>query len=303
LIDAILVPLIRAELPDLYRWLAQLPTVGSKAITIVFSIDSAWTEGEKEFVIELLTKSRNSDKLYPKFLDCNIPKSQSCYIKDNRTIDLKKLPYGRKSGPNIQFFFSISWILDNIRKVRSLILLETDAYPTVDNWISELNNRLAWCPPYVFVVGATSEDSLIQTAITHHINGNAIYMVGHDKFRGFLKTWEQVLLKCVRCNPGVAYDVSLAYCDALRHHDKCVMEAGDLYNDFFDTWRECCITLPVIRNLSRARFQFTGKEGVARFVRENPDTIVLHGRYRVEGQDVISEYFRTRGIQAFKKST
>ena len=108
IINLVLTPIIRKELPELLEWIAHCPRPGYAA-TFMFSIDDSWRPEEKLTVMEAFDSSQLKEANIH-FIDCKIPVEQSFYQKTKNIIDFdaKTYPYGLKSGPNLQFFNSLN---------------------------------------------------------------------------------------------------------------------------------------------------------------------------------------------------
>jgi hypothetical protein len=139
-----------------------------------------------------------------KFL--NISPHEDIYIKHGRTATYAKaIPrLGFKSGPNLQFFYSLAILRD----YSHAFLHETDLFPLSKDWASALveemtRSRGAW------VVGAQyTGKTILQPDIIGHVNGAAIYATGSEHFQDFCKNhWEPALESACRVDPDIAYDI------------------------------------------------------------------------------------------------
>jgi hypothetical protein len=217
IIKAILIPLIRAEIPRLKDWLRECPEPGM-SVQVYLTIDSKWSDAERS-ELTTIAKSTSLHGSSLIFIDCEIPSDLSFYEKTKATgnFDTNKYKYGLKSGPNIQFFSSLRKIRERCEKHSAVLLLETDAHPMKKKWLLDLNMRLQWLANNIYIAGARPLIASVVGTISNHINGNAVYHVGKDDFYDFLSFWEELLLKSVMVEPDLAYDTVLEWSYHMLH--------------------------------------------------------------------------------------
>lgn len=287
MINSVLMPLIRREVDSLLTWIAHCPDPGMPC-NILFSLDLEWTQQEKETIVNALNASALGGVATPYFIDCEIPESESFYVREaGKAIDLDKHPYGSKSGPNIQFFRSLRRAMDH-SFVLGVILMEVDAYPVKHGWLREINVRTGWLENEAYVIGARAE--AVPASIKNHLNGNAIYLVRSEGFNQFLDGWEKVLLAAVREAQDLAYDVVLDW-----HRTITAKDHGADTDRVRRAYEERALEVPrLILNLSNSAGRYKTVCDLAERI-EKGGYSVVHGRVIAEGRDLLQEYYRERG--------
>ncbi len=289
LVNAIVIPLIRMEIDSLVKWVEECPTPGTQA-RIFLSIDNEWRDSEKHQLLQVF-KNSNLSNLGVHFINCEIDASQSFYERDKaiEAFDTIKYPYGKKSGPNIQFFRSLRKIASQCPDVTSAILLETDAYPIAERWLFDLNQRVHWLGAEIFVAGSKPVLGSTNGTIKNHINGNAIYNIGAKGFSSFLDFWEEVLLLSIKLNPDLAYDVAIewSYHMSKLLDDKPLSElwnrheATRLRKGLFDI-------STYIANISGYSGSGNVMDFLKKYLEQNPKTLIVHGKYlNALGEDIV----------------
>lgn len=278
------------EIPELEKWIEECPPTGF-CTTFYFSIDSSWWESEKEKLTSLFYDS-HLQNCQLDFIDCEIDPSLSFYDKDKsiQGFDVEKYKYGKKSGPNIQFFESLKKLSKKNADASAAILLETDAHPIKCNWLLELNQRLQWMGKDVYVAGSKAVLAEIQSIIKQHINGNAIYHVGKEDFFDFLMFWERLLLESTKVNPDLAYDVVIEW----SYH---MSKLSSAHTNLCQVWNEANALKykQGIVNISKYLANISGavESGefeitLRRFLDKNPQLLIIHGRYfNQSGNDIV----------------
>jgi hypothetical protein len=282
-VDHLLTPLTRREIPLLRRWIAQCPVpCGDTArLTWHLSIDDRWSAHERDSLQRLVAVS-NLKGTRLDFFDTNLSPDESVYFrKPPEAFDLNTYPYGLKSGPNLQFFRSVRHIAEQAGPKAAAILLETDAYPLRDDWISALNQRIAGLRDFLVAGAIYQGGSHIHPAIADHFNGNSIYGVGSRDFKRFLEGWEAVLLHCVKLDERMAYDIALDWL-VHRRDTKPRLVEGDPPN-WIET-RE--LAMGKRANISDVMINFGGAEeqradyelDVDDFLARFPTAVIAHGK-------------------------
>lgn len=215
-ITCILVPVIRSEMAQLIDLIEHMLTPRIDKTDIYISIDSEWRT--EELILLKAAHSSNcriNRSTSINFISCEIPAKESVYLrKPQDNFDLANLPYGAKSGPNIQFFKSIKFLINKGYK-DSIMLLETDAIPLHDFWLKDIEEEISRIGAFYIAGAKYTGKAKLPTSIINHINGNAVYNLGARGFLDFLSMWEATLLHCIQKDPSLAYDVVL---DWARFH-------------------------------------------------------------------------------------
>lgn len=212
-------PLTRREIPDLKFLIVGCPkpSQDSERLQWHLVIDSVWTDDEIQQIRMLITSS-HLDKVTPHFHSVGLAPEESIYIRwDPEVGEMPpcELAYGLKSGPNLQFFRSLKFVQQyQIDEQDAVLLLEMDNFPLRKFWVDELNVRLAGLPVFLVAGMHYQGETLLMDSIKYHLNGNAVYGIGHPGFKHFISLWEEVLVTCVsyaQSGPNVAYDVAIEY--------------------------------------------------------------------------------------------
>jgi hypothetical protein len=136
------------------------------------------------------------------------------YIKDipfrSKIPLLKRLnpppQFGLKSGPNLQFFKSIS-----LCDPSGITLLnETDMLPIVPNWIEICNQAVPSGVDFLVAGAAYLGNQKLSARIALHLNGNALYNTSSKYFaEEYLPMWRHSLASMCASEISAAYDVWL----------------------------------------------------------------------------------------------
>ena len=219
IINSVLTPLIRKELPDLLHWIKLCPlpcehTSSNIEINWFLSIDSRWSDDDKDMVSVEVSNSNLANYVKPIYLSLNIDPSVSVYLKGEAAEkNHKYLRLGNASGPNNQFFKSVTTIINDYVKSTSdaCILLEVDAMPIKKYWLDQLNAEIQRFKRFLVVGASPSDKSTVNSLIQRHLNGNAIYGLGDTLFPYYLKEWKNLLESICIFKPTVCYDVACEY--------------------------------------------------------------------------------------------
>lgn len=111
------------------------------------------------------------------FLD--IPIELNAYERDKNNVDVF-----RKIGPNIHFLMSML----QCKEYKYIFFMETDCTPIKQNWLEDINKYIVDNPDFL-IAGSYAIPFLdtIDPSLGLHINGNALYATGHNKFKPFLE--------------------------------------------------------------------------------------------------------------------
>jgi len=110
IINSVLTPLIRKELPELLLWIKICPkpselSSNDEKINWFLSIDSHWTDVDKAAITTAVFNSNLANVVNLIFLSLEIDPNESVYLKGaNVANNHKYLRLGNASGPNTQFF-------------------------------------------------------------------------------------------------------------------------------------------------------------------------------------------------------
>ena len=279
-VDALLTPLIVAEVPDLLRWIHYTPAPfvqrpnGSKNIRWYLSLDGSWDSWQ----IHTISKhARNSNlrDLDIQFLSCNIDPSESVYLRNLPRSASCELEYGSKSGPNKQFFESMRLIRESEAQGLSAVqLLETDAIPIREGWIDLINGSIMNLPDF-WVAGARYQGkSRISPAIESHFNGNAIYGIGCKGFDSFIQGWNSTLRRCVKQAHWIAYDICLEW---LSNHPKInELALSEEIRSTLNRYKGMCIDIShIVLNVSGAEENRNGDMCLDQI---STDHVIVHSR-------------------------
>lgn len=256
-VTSILTPLIRREIPDLLKWISFCPTPflnqeEAKKITWHLSIDNKWKQEEIEDVTSYARHShfKSFDIV---FHSLNIDPKESVYLRNIARSDSCNLPYGSKSGPNRQFYESLKAILDYCKYSTqdALLLLEVDAIPVRQGWLTGLNESIKHNPDFLIAGARYIGKSELSRRISQHLNGNAIYGIGSLYFREALLGWESLLKRIVPECHWIAYDICLEWVKNSNNpdHVRIIEEYASVLN-LFD---QACVDISdYIANISGA---------------------------------------------------
>ena len=225
-VTSLLTPLIRMEIPDLLRWIAFSPNPflnqdEAKLVSWHLSIDDEWEKSEKEDILSFVQNS-HFNLFQIVFHSLKMDPRESVYLRNIKKSDLVDLPYGSKSGPNKQFYESLKLILDHsiCTLQDALLLLEVDAIPIKQGWLSQLDRAIDDKPEFLIAGSRYQGKSELSSRISQHFNGNAIYGIGRQDFREFLMGWESLLRHIVPVCHWIAYDICFEWAiNSAPHHD------------------------------------------------------------------------------------
>jgi hypothetical protein len=201
---------------------------------------------------------------------CSLPPEKDIYLREGEVGDA---PFGRKAGPNWLFYETMRALRDEARFV---FLMETDCEPVAPNWIRKiqrvcLQNQDAWIvgSPYC---GA----SPLHWSIARHINGNALYNVGDQRFWEFLEGefWPWLNAYAATSMPDLAYD-----CAWETYLNRVEMEDASSYEwvrarDILHRFRLSSFVVNIGGTAEQAgEYVWTRDELIKRF----PGVAVVHG--------------------------
>jgi FkbM family methyltransferase len=242
-------------------------------IPIVIIVNSAYSA---EFERDIKNAFYATKKLHKQFKSidfyfCNLTGDDDIYETDYS----KKVSHkGYKSGPNNQFFLSMN-ILSNYGDYA--FLMEADCYPVKTNWLAALSAKIDNGAPFWIMGSIYRGISDLDEKFKTHLNGNAIYAVGNEKFQEFMfKEIRPFLINIIEEEfPWLAYDCAIDYYfhKAISYKDK------SKWNKLQATYHRFHAT-DFIQN--HAGFvEANQKSGVklTDILKDNPETYVLHGRH------------------------
>lgn len=118
--------------------------------------------------------------------------------------------WGRKSGPNWQFFE----VMDQLNRIHSqqwTLLLEWDTFPVLRFLRDALGKTLEEASEGVWMVGGRNHPDVLHgldPRFHRHKNGVALYRTGSAAFNNFVRAvWVPSLIELARREPNIAFDV------------------------------------------------------------------------------------------------
>lgn len=183
-----------------------------------------------------------------------------------RLMNLPKIPeLGGSTGANNLFYKSMIPMCD--AQYKNCLMIETDCYPVVDNWIDVI---LAYCDDNQFLIGGSiykgSQPLYAFGAWTGHVNGVAIYRLCNEL---------KILLRCSRrlihteVSAGEEDFISF---DCAIHLFSCSLEGIKFFRN-----RKLpqlnIIDTDIISNYSHEKDRDTSVEEI---LKDHPRTIILH---------------------------
>jgi hypothetical protein len=161
---------------------------------------------------EIIDVARSYDlqKMFNRIEVCyaDIPDEMNFYKRvADGTLDLKKFPYGYKSGPNLQFFSIIKSL--SIRTYDFVLITETDCFPASPYWASNIYDEACNRSPFWVLGSPFRGKSKIGPDIALHMNGVAVYAPSAPNFSTLISRWENALIELSHEYPDIAYDCAL----------------------------------------------------------------------------------------------
>lgn len=139
---------------------------------------------------------------------CEMTPEENIYVRMGQEPPAHVPPLGLKSGPNTQFFRSLSRFCEGQKTV---LLNEVDCFPVRSDWLQRLKLLVSGSEAF-WVMGSPYRGSgKLGPKILAHVNGNALYGVGMPGFADFLLEWETTLREELKQSPDLAYDEYLPY--------------------------------------------------------------------------------------------
>lgn len=232
-LDAIVIPLIKAEVDVLLRNFELWSDRGFQPITLSISkclgtyIHAIFDCSEdKEITKRLETSFYSNQYLKSVFAGLRItfleiPSKVNFYLKDNNVTDRL-----RKSGPNVHAlatFESLSSIYHTI------YYMEVDNTPVKQGWLKCLSS---YCENNEFLIAGSmlSDIGNIDPALSMHLNGNALYRIGDSRFRKLLNEFFYPALEyliCERGNNHIAYDCVISVILSLTLSSRLRRDLGE----------------------------------------------------------------------------
>jgi len=219
-IGTLLVPIVPREFEELLIALKNILKLSKdgRDYSLAISIDGEFTASMKARILDSISRSPPLRDCEVIFIDCHLDPNESFYHRtDPKEFDLDRFPYGWKSGPNKQFFTSLKKLIERKVPTRSVLLMETDAFPLADCWIDRINEELLSIGEFLVAGSEYRGLSYLPPDIERHLNGNAVYALAHPHFEEFLRLWEAILLKALKKVPFHAYDVIIEW---VRSYEK-----------------------------------------------------------------------------------
>lgn len=208
---------------------------------------------------------------------CRIPPEENIYIRTGQTPPAKIPPLGLKSGPNTQFFRSMTRFCEGQNTV---LLNEVDCFPVRADWIGRLQKLVAGGEPFWILGSPYRGWGRIGPEILMHVNGNALYGVGMPGFGTFLREWEAALTEAVKVNPDLAYDIFMAYRHAPLFDPA---RSGGASIDLFKSLQETLCRIrytSCIHNVAGDE-EISGRKVIdlPAYAESHPELTLVHGRF------------------------
>ena len=251
------------------------PLVGWGELELIVSVDG-WPDVS---ITNQIRDLFDAYQLERQFVDCrvnfcSINSEDNVYFRDDDREPLKVPMYGLKSGPNLQFFRTMR----ACRSHNTVLLNELDAYPIRVDWMSQLR-RLTRGAESFWVLGSPYRGKGRLGPGLAHVNGNALYGVGLEGFSPFLRLWERLLLKELRDNPGLPYDVVFSrYCAKFFDKNERMKRTN---GEFLCFSRLLCKIrhTDYIHNLAgKYEFEYGGPKSIGQYLTRNRSTVLIHGK-------------------------
>jgi hypothetical protein len=213
-LSAIVCPLTIGELPaalkNLRYWDSSAPPStrwepgDDRRPRLIYSFNCAPDEGLSRTLTDAFDDSETVRRCFASIevRFCDLPPEKDVYLREGQ---VGEAPFGRKAGPNWLFYETMRALRNEARFV---FLMETDCEPVVSDWIAKIErvcsqNEDAW------IVGSHyCGASPLHWSIARHINGNALYNIGDERFWTFLDTefWPWLNKYAAASMPDLAYD-------------------------------------------------------------------------------------------------
>ena len=187
----------------------------SKDVTIYFIISLCETisDKNKRIIITELNTIYNFNII---FQYVYIEKKDNIYIRENSHDNTYQ--YGLRSGPNLQFFKTISTLF-NLNKTKYCLFLETDSFFVCDFWYDIFSN---YCEIEHFWISGSLYKGLnnLHPSIKYHINGGVcLYNTSDVDFKNELLKIQLYFEEKVKANQELAYDCAIyMYCNELNNY-------------------------------------------------------------------------------------
>lgn len=208
---------------------------------------------------------------------CEMTPEENIYVRMGQEPPVHIPPLGLKSGPNTQFFRSLSKFCGGQKTV---LLNEVDCFPVRGDWLERMQRLVSGSETF-WVMGSPYRGSTkLGPKILAHVNGNALYGVGMPGFAEFLRGWEVSLREELKQKPDLAYDEYLPY----RH--SALFDPQLWHTVPPEMFKLVQILLckvrytSLIHNLAGTE-EMSGRAGIVveSYVRQHAETTLLHGRF------------------------
>lgn len=208
---------------------------------------------------------------------CEMTPEENIYVRMGQEPPDHIPPLGLKSGPNTQFFRSLSKFCGGQKTV---LLNEADCFPERGDWLERMKLLVSGSESF-WVMGSPYRGSTrLGPKILAHVNGNALYGVGMPGFAEFLQGWEASLREELKQKPDLAYDEYLPY----RHS---ALFDPQLWHTVPPEMFKLVQTLlckvrytSLIHNLAGTE-EMSGKARIVvdTYIKQHTETTLMHGRF------------------------
>ena len=140
-------------------------------------------------------------------VSANLSGDQDLYLREANP--RSRGAYGSRAGPNFLFF-------ETMRQAAGFggytLQIEVDCLPVQAGWL-DATHRVLQRNAGSWVIGSSFAGSgLVNRDISLHLNGNALYHAGDERFTDFVETvWKPRLLEMTNKIPSIAYDCWWSY--------------------------------------------------------------------------------------------
>jgi hypothetical protein len=211
-LDAVVIPMIRKEVSTLLSnfelWSDKgfqpisIPNVNFKKVYLHIVFDCENDDEVTHIVEDSFRRNAYLNTVFTglRISFLSIPNHLNHYIRD-----LNDDSALRKSGPNIQALATF----ESLKEVYNTIyFMEVDNTPVQQGWLEKLSD---FCLDNEFLIagGVLNEIGNVDPALSLHINGNALYSIGDERFSSLLSDVFYPGMEYLICNKGnnhIAYD-------------------------------------------------------------------------------------------------
>jgi len=246
----ILIPITEKDVPELLDLLQIMkrPRASGIKCQIYISMDTIVEKVTMDSILDKFKCLPCSAWFNVKFFDCILAESESFYIRGAPTeFDIDQFPYGSKSGPNIQFFRSLRYLLEDRSRIQGpVLLLETDMTPLNDGWLDEIEAEISEYGDFLIAGSIYKGNGMLPLFSRRHINGGAVYNLGNIYFEEFLSSYEELLKLSCPYSYHMGYDVLPSWLEFNLHRFSGEQRIKAL--NFIGNYNNSCFRISSISN-------------------------------------------------------